>query len=121
MEELKIIEPVKSNLKHFKTTEEFNIYYVKNKEELEEMTTQKLNKLFNIDGYRITKIGTRDKDGKRVKGSICLKKCVEKDTPDNNETLNLRIEDLEKTVKDLKEQIKILSTTINQIVDTINS
>ena len=117
MEELKIIEPVKTNLKHFKTTEEFNIYYIKNKEELEEMTTQKLNKLFNIDGYRITKIGTRDKDGKRVKGSICLKKCVEKDTPDTN----LRIEDLEKTVKDLKEQIKILSTTINQIVDTINS
>ena len=117
MEELKIIEPVKTNLKHFKTTEEFNIYYIKNKEELEEMTTQKLNKLFNIDGYRITKIGTRDKDGKRVKGSICLKKCVEKDIPDTN----LTIEDLEKTVKDLKEQIKILSTTINQIVDTINS
>ena len=29
MEELKIIEPVKTNLKHFKTTEEFNIYYRK--------------------------------------------------------------------------------------------
>ena len=70
MEDIKIIEPIKSGLNHFKTTDEFSIYYAKHKKEMNEMTTQKLNKLFKIEGYRITKIGTRDENGKRQQGNI---------------------------------------------------
>lgn len=118
MSELKIIGTVQYDSKHFKTTDEFNKYYLKNKEEMEEMTTQKLNKLYTIDGYRITKIGTRDKDGKRIKGSICLKKI-----PESEE--NLTIEEIngkfENKIHDLETKIKVLTNSVNKLIETINS
>ena len=44
--DLKVIEPIKNYLKEFKTVDEFNLWYSKNKEEVDKLTTHKLNKLY---------------------------------------------------------------------------
>lgn len=116
MSELKIIGSVKLESKHFKSVDEFNMYYMKNKDELEEMTTQKLNKLFIIDGYKITKTGTRDETGKRVKGSICLKKINEENL--TVEEINLKFEN---KIHELETKIKILTNTVNKLIERINT
>lgn len=64
MNEIHILQPIMNYIKEFPTPEEFNIYYNKHKEEIDNTTTHKLNKLYHIDGYRITKI----------KGVLMLKK-----------------------------------------------
>lgn len=110
MNDLKIIEPIQNNLKHFNSTDEFSIYYSKHKDELDNMTTQKLNKQFTINGYRITKLGTRDSDGKRIKGSICLKK-----VKDKNE------DEIKNKIYQLELQVKAITETLNNIIEHINS
>ena len=96
--DLKVIEPIKNYLKEFKTVDEFNLYYSKNKDEIDSMTTHKLNKMYFINGYRITKI----------KGKLCLKKYVEKE---NDESCELN---------KMKKEIELLKSTINEIIKVIN-
>ena len=107
--DLKVIEPIKNYLKEFKTVDEFNLYYSKNKDEIDSMTTHKLNKMYHIDGYRITKI----------KGKLCLKKWEKKDKESTNE--NDHLEFYEEEINYLKNEIEKLKITINSIINVINS
>ena len=113
MEELKIIEPIQNGLKSFKTTDEFNLYFSKHKAEMENMTTQKLNKLYKIDGYRITKINTRDENGKLQKGQICLKRFNEKQ--ENHDENNLYDQ-----IDLIKQRLDELTNTVNKIIEALN-
>ena len=65
--EIKVIEPIKNYLKEFNNPVEFNLWYAKNKDEVDKLTTHKLNKMYHIMGYRITKI----------KGELMLKEYME--------------------------------------------
>ena len=128
MEELKIIGSHQTESKHFNTIDEFNIYYVKHKTEMTNMTTQKLNKMFTIDGYRITKVGTRDADGKRVNGEICLKPAsklshevpptslVSKIDNDDNQT-----KPWQDDIEDIMAKMKVLTDTVNRIIEHLNA
>ena len=91
--DIKVIEPIKHYLKEFKTVDEFNLWYSKNKDEVDALTTHKLNKMYHIDGHRITKI----------KGVLMLKKWVDKG---------------EKTSKTT--DIDELRTQVNEIRDVVN-
>ena len=88
--DLKVIEPIKNYIKEFKTIDEFNLWYSKNKEEVDALTTHKLNKMYKIDGYRITKI----------KGVLMLKKWVDKEEKEeqSNEELRKEIDEIRNTV-----------------------
>ena len=75
--DLKVIEPIKNYIKEFNSPVEFNLWYAKHKEEVDSLTTHKLNKMYLINGYRITKI----------KGELMLKvdrKIKEKEGEDEN-------------------------------------
>ena len=115
MEELKIIGSHQTESKHFNTIDEFNIYYVKHKEEMTNMTTQKLNKMFTIDGYRITKVGTRDVDGKRVNGEICLKPKLAKSDGD------IATKPWQDDIEDIMAKMKVLTDTVNRIIEHLNA
>ena len=106
--DLKVIEPIKNYLKEFKTVDEFNLYYSKNKDEIDSMTTHKLNKMYHIDGYRITKI----------KGKLCLKKWEKKESKHEEEE---HLEFYEQEINYLKNEIEKLKITINSIINVINS
>jgi len=62
--DIPILEAFQPDIITFDTKEEFIQYLTENKEELDAMTTHRLNKAFEIEGYVITK----------VKGVIGLKK-----------------------------------------------
>lgn len=94
--ELKILEPIKKYSKEFNTPDEFNLWYSKHKNEIDNETTHKLNKLYHIQGYRITKI----------KGVLMLKKWdEEKQTlrnPEIREELNQMKEAINSIIRYLK-------------------
>ena len=101
---LRIIEPIRDYLKVFNSPDEFNIWYTKNKDEVDSLTTNRLNKLYKIQGYRITKI----------KNVLMLKK----DTSSNNNNQNSVNSPL--VPEDLLEEIKNIKSTVNQIIEYLN-
>ena len=92
--ELKIIEPIQHYSKCFNSSDEFNLWYSKNKAMVDELTTHKLNQLYHIDGYRIT----------RIKNVLMLKKY------DKNKMCVVdEIENIKNDISEMKE-------TINKII-----
>ena len=100
--DLKIIKPVQKYVKEFESPEEFNVFYAKNKDEIDSQTTHMLNKKYRIKGLVITKI----------KGELCLKKPWIKKNNNQPSTANL---------SDLEARVKRLEETVNKIIDLIQS
>ena len=99
--DLKIIKPVEKYLKEFDLPEEFNVFYAKNKDEIDSQTTHKLNKQYHIKGYVITKI----------KGELCLKKpWIKKNNNESSSTIDFT---------SLEVRVKRLEETVNKIIDLI--
>ena len=67
--DVKIIEPITHYIKEFDTPNDS--WYKSHQEELDKLTTHKLNKMYHINGYRIT----------RIKGILSLKKAPRKSPP----------------------------------------
>ena len=91
--DLKVIEPIKTFLKEFETPDEFNLFYAKNKADIDSQTTHKLNKMYHIKGYRITKI----------KNVLMLKKW--EDEHHSKENIYERIEELNNEISSMKDAI----------------
>ena len=102
---IQLIEPIKEK-REFKTPAEFDAYYQEHKTELEEKTTHKLNKMFNVPGYRITKI----------KGVLSLK-----NIPQSRITSTMKIETLELKVNEIRDRMNECINTVNNIVDALRS
>ena len=99
MNDIKVIEPISKHTKEFDTVDEFNLYYNKNKEEMDKLTTHKLNKLYLIKGYRIT----------RIKNVLSLKKMKQ----------NAQY-DIDNELDELKKEIQYMKETINNIIHFLN-
>ena len=114
--DLKIIKPVEKYLKEFESPEEFNVFYAKNKDEIDSQTTHKLNKQYHIKGYVITKI----------KGELCLKKPWIK--KNNNQSSDLDFTsfsackaEMSSQMESLESRVKRLEETVNKIIDLLQS
>ena len=95
--DLKIIEPVSKYVKEFESPEEFNVFYAKNKDEIDSQTTHMLNKKYHIKGLVITKI----------KGELCLKKpWIKKNKEESSNDLEVRVKRLEETVNKIIDLIQ---------------
>ena len=104
--ELKVIEPIKNYIKEFNSPVEFNLWYAKHKEEVDSLTTHKLNKMYHINGYRITKI----------KGELMLKidrKMKDKGDETEEETVH-------EEINELRDEIKNIKDTVNHLIEFIN-
>ena len=97
--EIKVIEKFSPNTTILENKEQFAEYLDEHRDELNKYSTCKLNKMFSIPDYRITKI----------KGEISLKKYVK---PVVNE---------QKETDENSANINDLRTDINKIKDTLNS
>ena len=119
--EIKVIEPIKNYLKEFNSPVEFNLWYAKNKDEVDKLTTHKLNKMYHIMGYRITKI----------KGELMLKEYMEsqhsKLSIEERSSANRRFDDIVELKNDfqrknisLENEMEKIKETVNRLINFIN-
>ena len=101
---IQLIEPIKEK-KEFSTPDEFDAFYQEHKAELEAKTTHKLNKMFNVPGYRITKI----------KGVLSLK-----NIPQSRITSTMKIETLELKVNEIRDRMNECINMVNRIIDALS-
>lgn len=102
--DLKVIEPIRNYIKEFNSPVEFNLWYAKHKDEVDALTTHKLNKMYKIDNYRITKI----------KGELMLKA----DRKVKEEVINAETHD---DITELRNEIKNIKDTLNKLIEYVNS
>ena len=113
--DIKVIAPITEYTKTFKTIDEFNLFASKNKAQLDSQTTHVLNKLYHIDGYRITKI----------KGELMLKKfddtqkryLSKKDEHDLYESLR---DELQSQIDSLQKDVSAIKESVNAIIKFLN-
>ena len=93
---LKVLEPIQLDVKTFKDKSEFELFFNSHKDEFENSTTTKLNRMYKIPGYRIS----------RVKEQLCLKKDYTKNKLGNSSNMNVElVEELEeKIMKNLEDE-----------------
>ena len=105
--DLKVIEPIKNYIKEFNSPVEFNLWYAKHKEEVDSLTTHKLNKMYLIKDYRITKI----------KGELMLKKDPKlKEKEKEGEEENIHEE-----INELRDEIAKIKEAYNKLVEYVNN
>ena len=93
---LKVLEPIQLDVKTFKDKQEFELFFNSHKNEFENSTTTRLNRMYKIPGYRIS----------RVKDELCLKKDYTKNNLGSSSNIDSQqIEELEeKLMKSLEEE-----------------
>ena len=105
--DVKVVEPIRTPMKEFNSVDEFNLFYHNHKDEMMETTTHRLNKMYKINGYRITKI----------RGELCLKKvreAVKQKSDDQGPNDNG-----DDTV-DVETRLQRLEEAVNEIIDALN-
>ena len=123
---LKVIEPIKIDVKTFQDKQEFELFYNSHKNEFENCTTTKLNRMYKIPGYRIT----------RQKEVLCLKKDYTKNNKqesddDNSQKFDELKDELTKMIEEVKlyfnseiakinTRYKKIEKIINQQTETLN-
>ena len=101
---LKIIEPIRNYKENFKSPREFETFYNSHRNEMDSLTTQALNKLYHIDGYRITHRGSE----------LCLKS-ADTSTKISLDTLASRVESLEETYEKMRALLENLTNIVNSL------
>ena len=126
---LKVLEPIQMDVKTFQDKTEFELFYNSHKEEFESSTTTKLNRMYKIPGYRIT----------RQKQQLCLKKdyskgstkgAVGEESSERFQELADKVQELEETISErcqlipdlskLDVQLKALQAKIKKIEKVVN-
>ncbi|EAY22613.1 hypothetical protein TVAG_036390 [Trichomonas vaginalis G3] len=100
---IKIIEPFQPEVIDCDSKDDFSEIISADQEKYAGMTTQKLNKIFHIPGYKVTKI----------KGEICLRniKDGEKDRDEEKKVMD--------EIKKIKDAFNALSEQFELIKDTV--
>ena len=119
-----------SVIKEFNTPEEFDKYYLKHKEEINNKTTNQLNKEYKIKDYKITKRNIKIIDNKKI-GDIYLKPislkgatCYAGGTKGANENIdNNTVSGPEwaNEIQEMKNKINILTESYNEILNILNN
>lgn len=108
-----VIEAIHSPKHVFETVDEFNMYYHKHKSELDPLTTNKLNKMFQIKGYKITKLN----------GVLSLKKFdpkTDKYYYSQADQDRFRNEELNQLRDEMQKQIDSIKDSVNKIIHFLN-
>lgn len=106
--DVKVIEPITHYLKEFDTPNDFDSWYKSHQEEMDKLTTHKLNKMYHINGYRVT----------RIKGVLSLKKAP-KATKSDSET-EQRFMAIENEISEMSDDIKNIKLALQSIQDYFN-
>ncbi len=108
---IKVIEPFRSDIIEFEDIEQFNDYINRDLEKYTALTTQKLNKMFHVPGYRITRLTV---DGNK---EIGLRKGTYGSSTQHFDEHNTENDQL----KMLKDMIETLINEVNRIDEEVNA
>ena len=107
------------NVKNFDTLEEFQNYYNLHKDEVDKLSTIKLNRMFKIKDYKITR---RTIDNAEQK-TLCFRQFLKSELETHDE--NSAEHEIENTISELNDRIKQLeldNTKIKQqLIEIINA
>ena len=107
-----VIEPFNGKVQTFNSADEFNLYYAKNKADVESLPTRKLNERFVINGYKLT----------RIKGQLTLRKEAHKQSLKSQvEALASELADVTRTTRNQDVTIMKLKESVQRISDTLNA
>ena len=101
---VKTIEPVREK-RRFNNVDEFNKFFNDHQKEFEETTTCKLNKKYEVPGYRITKIN----------GEVSLK-----NIPESRQTALDKIEQHNNRLATIESTVNTLISRFNEIITKVN-
>ena len=118
---VKVIEPITHFIKEFDTPNDFDSWYKSHQEEMDKLTTHKLNKMYHINGYRVT----------RIKGVLSLKKAPSKPSVKMDDTtysakvgdtakadeIEQRFIAIENEISDMSDDIKNIKLALQSIQD----
>ncbi len=108
---IKVIEPFTSDIIEFDNIEQFNDYINRDLEKYTSLTTQKLNKMFHVPGYRITKINKEIGLRKVDTSKGCLSHEVANSlNPVNKDSISL-----------LKNMVETLINEVSRIDNEVNT
>ena len=103
-----VIEPKQKLLKAFESTDDFDLYYSQHKDEMDKMTTQKLNKCYPVNGYHIC----------RIRDNLCLKKVIPKiNNASTNVSNNNELEQIKNKITAIEKYLNELSLTVQSLLD----
>ena len=114
------------NVKNFDSLDEFQQYYNLHKIDIDELSTVKLNRLYHINGYKITRRKIENNEDKTLCFRQLYKTELEKSTNENNN--DERFEEIENSITELKNKIKAfeaenmkIKKQLLEIINVINS
>ena len=109
-----------SVIKEFNSPEEFDKYYLKHKEEINNKTSNQLNKEYKIKDYKITKRNIKIIDNKKV-GDIYLKPIIKNNNEniDNNNLINN--DSVNNEIQEMKNKINLLTDSYNEILNILKT
>ena len=107
------------NVKNFDTLEEFQSYYNLHKDEIDKLSTVKLNRMFKIKDHKITRRTIDNAETKTLCFRQLLKSEMERNSAasltgqidehvDCHENIVLSVREIENTISELNNRIKVL-------------
>ena len=115
MNTLKRLEPITQPEHEFKSCDEFDVFYSKNKQLLDNETTHKLNKRYKIPGYKITRRTVQSSEGSKT--VLCLKKVPISSNTSSCAGINTQ---LDARMTSFEEKLDSIISVLNAIVDKLN-
>lgn len=109
-----------SVIKEFNTPEEFDKYYLKHKEEINNKTTNQLNKEYKIKDYKITKRNIKIIDNKKI-GDIYLKPISLKGANENIDNNTVSGPEWANEIQEMKNKINLLTESYNEILNILKN
>ena len=109
-----------SVIKEFNSPEEFDKYYLKHKEEINNKTTNQLNKEYKIKDYKITKRNIKIIDNKKI-GDIYLKPISLKGANENIDNNTVSGPEWANEIQEMKNKINLLTESYNEILNILNN
>ena len=101
-------------VKNFDSLDEFNQYYNLHKNEIDELSTNRLNKIYHIQEYKITRRKLNNNEEKQ----LCFQ-LIKPNTP-RNEIVESVENDFQKQIDELKFEVSKIKQQVIEIVKVLN-
>ena len=103
------------SVKNFDSLDEFNQYYNLHKSEIDELSTNRLNKIYHIKDYKITRRKLNNNEEKQLCFQL-IKPNLPKETNESTTTTNA----LQKQIDEIKYEVSKIKQQVIEIVKVFN-